>query len=201
MTRQELINQVKTKVDELSPPDGEIVSFNLTRDKPIDTFADNLLDECAREVLMKAPAFRLPATSGTVSAVQSPGGTAGAVPVPADFLRLLEFKMKEWERPVCAAYEAGSDMAQRQHNPFTRGGCCKPVCVLAHRHGSLYLEYYSVRNDHTVEHFLYVKETPAEDLPPGLQDVLTWWCAARLLEISGKQAESQMAWERGKTLL
>lgn len=201
MTRQELINQVKTKVDELSPPDGEKVPFSLTRDKPVDTFADNLLDECAREILMNAPAFRLPATPCLSSATPDAGGKTGFVLVPADFLRLLEFKMQEWERPVCAAYGAGSDMAQRQHNRFIRGGCCKPVCVLGHRGNILVLEYYSVGDSHVVERFLYVKDTPAEDVPVDLQDVLTWWCASRILEISGKQSESQMAWERGKTLL
>lgn len=200
MTRQELINAVKTRIDELSPLDGVVALAGLVHDKPVDTFADCLLDECAREILMCAPAFRLSPETGLAQAVDDGEGT-GHVVLPEGYLRLLEFKMKEWRRPVNAVAVAGSDVALRQHSPFTRGGCCKPVCVFGHRDGKPVLEYYTVRGDHTVERFSYVRDVPAEDIPVELQDALAWWCASRLLEITGRAAAAQTAYERGKNLL
>ena len=200
MTRQELINAVKTKIDELSPLDGVVTLAGLVHDKPVDTFADALLDECAREVLAKAPVSRLRPYPCLAPAFNT-GNGVGFVPLPDDFVRLLEFKMSEWQRPVNTVCEPGSDLALRQHNKFTRGGCCKPVCVFGHCEGARVLEYYSVERSHEIERFLYVQDVPAEDIPVDLQDVLTWWCASRIWQIVGRQAEAQMAYERGKNLL
>lgn len=200
MTRQELINMVKTKIDELTPLDALPASGIGFSDKPVDTFSDHLLDESAKEVLMQAPVSRLRVEACRTQAVASDDGS-GYVAVPDDFLRLVEFKMTEWKRPVNVAYNEGSTVALRQYNCFIRGGCCKPVCVFAHRNGTLILEYYSVRMEHKLEHFLYVPVVAAEDLPVDLQDVTTWWCASRILQITGKATGAQQAYERGKSLL
>lgn len=200
MTRQELVNSVKTKVDELTPMDGLPASGLFFDDKPWDMFSDLLLDESAKEVLMRAPVSRLRVEDCGVEAVED-GDGAGHVTVPDDFLRLVEFKMTEWKRPVNVAYDEGSPMALRQYNRFIRGGCCKPVCVLAQRNGRLVLEYFSVKQVHQLDRFLYVPVVAAEDLPVDLQDVATWWCASRILQITGKAAGAQQAYERGKSLL
>lgn len=199
MTRQELINTVKTKVDELSPLDAEIVPVGLHSDNPLDSFADGLLDECAKELLMCAPVSRVRVADCPAEPVTRQ--QTGYVVLPADFLRLSEFKMTEWERPVTVAYEPDSPVALRQYNRYTRGGCCKPVCVLSHRDGGRVLEYYSVNDRHNIESFRYVPFLPAEDVPADLQDVLTWWCASRVLQIIGKTNEAQAAYERGRSLL
>lgn len=62
MNRTALINQVKSKIDELSPEDAVLVDVGLTDEKPIDTIIDELLDESAKEVLLSAPIYRLHAT-------------------------------------------------------------------------------------------------------------------------------------------
>lgn len=200
MTRQELINAVKTKVDELSAPDGRVMPVGMLYDKPVDSFADGLLDECGREVLLNAPAWRLQGATAGVSARGNKDGS-GYVVLPDDFLRLLEFKMPEWESAVTEVSAAGSGAQRRQGIPFLRGGCCKPVCVIGHRPEGRVLEYYSVKKKHEAERFVYVKEVPAEDVQVDLQDVLTWWCAGRILAITGKVNESQMAYESGRRLL
>lgn len=201
MTRQELVNMVKTKVDELSPLDGEIVAFGLQNDKPVDSLADGLLDECAQEVLMKAPSLKVEGTEeGGVSAQGNKDGS-GYVVLPEGFLRLLEFRMSEWERPVTVAAEAGSETALMQGNRYLRGGLCKPVCVYGKRGGANVLEYYTVKKSHVIDRFVYVKECAAENVPVELQDVLTWWCASRVLQIFGNVNGAQLAYERGKSLL
>jgi hypothetical protein len=63
MDRTALINQVKSKIDELSPEDAVLVDVGFADEKPIDTIIDDLLDESAKEVLLKAPIYKLTATA------------------------------------------------------------------------------------------------------------------------------------------
>lgn len=196
-----MIEAVKTRIDEVSLLEtaaGSVVGC--PDDSPVEVLADRLLDECCSEVLAKAPAWRLTGASCMNPAIDETEG-CGYVEVPDDFIRLLEFKMTEWHRPVTVAYEAGSDMALKQYNRFMRGGVCKPVCVLSHRHFKRVVEYFSVVSEHTVEWFVYVPVCPAEDLPGSLQDVLVWLCASRVLLVTGRAAEATAAYEMGVSLL
>lgn len=109
--------------------------------------------------------------------------------------------MEGWERSVAAVAESGSAVAMKQSNPYLRGGRCKPVCVSGRRGGGRALEYYGTGGRSVVERFTYVRDVAAEDVPVDLQDVLTWWCASRILEILGKSGDAKTAYERGGSLL
>lgn len=200
MIRQELINEVKTKVDELSASDAKVIPFSIYNGKPVDTLVDGLLDECAREVLLNAPARLLEGSSFPVSPVNENDGS-GYFHLPVDCIRILEFKMKEWKRAVTEFADAGSDVALKQGNVFLRGGVCKPVCVFGHRDGHRVVEYYSVKRSHEVERCEVVLVCPAEDVPVGLQPALTWFCASKVLQILGRVDLASAAYERGKVLL
>lgn len=199
MTREELINLVKTKIDEISPRGMAVHTVGESDAKPVLVLADELLDESAREVLLKAPVYRLVTSSMYIIPKIKPDGS-GYVLLPNDFIRLVEFKMKEWQRPVNEPVLAGTEIARRQHNKFLRGGICKPVCVLVNREGRLLLEYYSVKESHEVECFEYVKRRAAEDMPVDIQPVVAWFCASKVLEIIGKANEAKAAYESGINL-
>lgn len=196
-----MIEAVKTRIDEVSLLEtaaGSVVGC--PDDSPVEVLADRLLDECCSEVLAKAPAWRLTGAFCMNPAIDETE-SCGYVEVPDDFIRLLEFKMTEWHRPVTVAYEAGSDMALKQYNRFMRGGVCKPACVLSHHRSRRVIEYFSVASKHTVERFIYVPLCPAEELPASLQDVLVWFCASRVLLVTGRAAEATAAYEMGVSLL
>lgn len=200
MIRRELVNSVKTRIDELSPLDGLVVTMGLSSDKPIDSFIEDVLDECGREVLMKAPLWRVDGVLCGNIAV-SRGDGSGYVMVPDDFLRLVEFRMSEWRCSVRVVYDGGSDVARKQGNRFLRGGVCKPVCVFGHVPGGRVIEYFSVKGLHKVECFLYVRDVAAECVGVDLQDVVVWFCASRILGIVGKVNEAKMAYDTGLSLL
>lgn len=199
MTREELINLVKTKVDEVSPPDAVVHFGGSCQVKPVNTMIDELLDECSREVLMKAPLERVPVTDLQLVADGNADGS-GIMILPEDFIRLAEVKLQEWKRPVIVPVLPGSDIAKRQYNKYLRGGPCKPVCILTHRSGRLALEYFSVEFSHRIERFAYVRRVPAEDLPIDMQLVVAWFCAAKVLSIVGKTNEAKVAYELGVNL-
>lgn len=190
MTRDEIINSVKLRIDELTPIDGLVVDVGLEEDKPIDAFISGLLDECAIDVLMHVDISRIDVKSLNADSIGHDDGS-GHVALPDDFIRLAKFKMTEWQRPV---YEfATGALAHRQHNIYTRGGISKPVCVMGHRGGKRVLEYYSVKKNHTIEDFQYVPRMKAEDLNNDVLNVLIWICASKVLTIVGKINEANAA--------
>lgn len=203
MNRDQLINQVKSKIDELSPSDALIVAVGTEDNKPIDTIIGSLLDESAIEVLLKAPVHRLSVTKcATASGTATTGDAfSGSVAIPADFLRLVEFKMTEWKRPVTEFQPQGSPLAQRQYNVYLRAGINKPVAVISHRDAGMVAEYYTVLSAHTIERFLYIKRDVAENIPVVLQDALCWICASKVLSIFSKINESKSAIENAVSLM
>jgi hypothetical protein len=131
MNRLELINRVKSKIDELSPDSAILVSVGMEDNKPIDTMIDNTLDEAAREILLKAPIHRLNVSSHSASIIDR------IIPLPADFVRLVSLKLKRWKRGVNTLELPDSDMARRQSNKWLQAGDHKPVAILSFRkHGS-----------------------------------------------------------------
>lgn len=194
MNRTALINQVKSKIDELSPSDALIVEVGQDDNKPIDTIIADLLDESAKEVLLKAPVHRLIATGSTNAGVAVSGDSKiGTIDVPSDYLRLVELKMTDWLRPVTELVPQGAPLANMQYNKYLRGGLSKPVAVLSHRSNKMVIEYFSVDTNHTVDRFLYIKKDVAENIPEVLQDALCWICASRVLAIFGKTEGAKIA--------
>lgn len=212
MDRIALVNQVKSKIDELSPDDAILVEVGIEDNNPIDTIIESLLDESAKEVLLKAPIHRLSITSSPVTATaDTTNDYTGTVEVPSNFLRLVEFRMKEWKRSVVEFCSQDSDIAMRQSNKWLRAKASKPVAILSHRSVSsgdplvvstpLVIEYYSVVDDHTIDRFLYIKSDVAENIPIILQDTLCWICASKVLTVFGKVVEAKAAIDNAVDLM
>lgn len=202
MNRTELINATMSKIDEVSPSDGLIVNVGLSDEKPIATIIDSLLNESAQEILMKAPVHKLPITKSTeVATANATTATIGTVKVPTDFLRIVEFKMKDWERSVSELHLPGSIKASQQSNKWLRGGPSKPVAVLTSTDTGNVIEYYSVKSLHTIDKYYYIKKDVAENVPVVLQDALCWLCASKALAIFKSAEGSKTALENAISLI
>lgn len=194
MTRSELINRVKSNIDEITPAGSPIVSVGVEDNNPLDEIIDNLLDESAKEILLKAPIMRLKVTKSTETATaDATDSKIGTIKVPADFLRIAELKMADWSRAVSELQQQGSDIAKMQYNKYTRGGTVKPVAVLSNRENNLVIEYFSVNTSHVIDRFLYIKNDVAENIPELLQDALCWICASRVLAATGETDKVKLA--------
>ncbi len=201
--RLTLINMVKIKLDEIVP-EGEGIKYELDSEPntsdPFDIYIDNLLDESAKNVLLDAPLEILNSVHCANAAVGS--DNVGYVVIPDDFLRLVSFKMAEWEREVTKAITASNPKYKLQKNKFTRGGVSKPVVVFTQRISNdapvKVLEYYSVNSSHEIEQFLYVKKQLAEDIQEDLRDSLTWMCASKILQNTSQLDLSKLALEQAR---
>lgn len=225
MERSALINKVKTRIDEVCASGDVIVEVDVENTKPYDSIIDELLDESALEVLLKAPFYRLNVTSATVPCVaigkvmkvetSSQGAGARTVPsivknagratLPTDYLRLVSFKMTEWSRPIDTLLMPSDEMAKRQANIHTRAGISKPVGVLKKLSDGYAIDYYSVtseENTHSLEEFLYIKRDKAENIADTqLVDAMCWLCAAKTLGVLGENTLANQCAENAKGLM
>lgn len=184
MTRDEIISLVQIKIDEISPFDsGEIVNNSLV---------NSLLNESANRLLEILPPYLAPITKYTGTATSYDTYT-GYVTLPSDFLKMTSFKMDDWSRPVTTFISDLHPVYRLQHNKYTRGGTEKPVCALIGDSTGIILEYYSVKNSHTIEKANYIAETLPEDLNDLLVEPLTWMCASIVFQIMEMPKQSELA--------
>lgn len=203
MDRSRLINKVKTRIDEVCESGDTIVPVGVENTKPYDTIIEELLDESALEILLKAPFFRLKIDTATLNAVADTIDThIGYVSLPDDFVRFVSFRMEEWLRPVTELAIQGDDIALRQSNKYLRGGIAKPVSVLCKTDKGYKLEYYSVKESHSVKEFQYIKKDTAENITDEqLINAMCWICAAKTLGVLGYANLSTLCFENAKGLL
>lgn len=204
MERLELVNRVRRKIDEVSAQDTPLQTITIADENAVDAIIDSLLDESAKEILLKAPVQRLTVTSSTPSTVMNDNDTTtGYIQVPEDFLRLVSFKMGDWHRSVTDLAVKGDAISMRQHNKYIRGGVAKPVGVISRNDKGIIIEYYSTQQaTHTLAEFLYIKEDIAENIADGqMVDALTWICAGKVLSVYGNLQMAQNAYDNAQSLM
>jgi hypothetical protein len=211
MDNKELVNKVKTRIDEVSASGDTLVDVGVENTKPYDSIIEELLDESAMEVLLKAPFYRLSVTDGSkatdVKASKDLSDDyVGTLTLPTDFIRLVSLRMKSWKQPVTTFALPGDAVAVKQSNKYIRGGIAKPVAVLYRNSTSPYAHYYSVAsaNDHSVTELLYIKKQTATELATAsaeIVDALCWICAGKTLGVLGEKGLAELCYENAKGLM
>ena len=203
MERIALVNKVKTKIDEISSDSTLLVDVGMSDENPVDQIIESLLDESAIEVLYKAPFYRLNISSADVDPeVDIADATIGAFVLPKDFLRLVYFRMSDWQRPVTELAMKGDQISTRQYNKHIRGGVARPVGVLSKDERGLIIEYYSTKESaHSVTEFKYIKRDVAENLPDQIIDALVWVCAGKVMTVFGNEAAAKNAYDNAQSLM
>lgn len=204
MERLELINIVRRKMDEVAAADTPLQPVTIADENSMDTIIESLLDESAREILLKAPIYRLDVTSATPSPVQNSSDlVTGYIQAPDDFLRLVSLRMSDWQRPVTELSTHGDAVAMRQYNRHIRGGVSRPVGIAGRNSKGVIIEYFSTLADkHTVTEFLYIKKSHAEEIKDSqMIDALTWICAGKTLSVMGNISQAQNAYDNAQSLM
>lgn len=205
MIRAELIDRVRILIDEISSGTLPIVSVGVEENNPTDTMIDGVLDESTLEVLLNAPLIRLHPTDGSSSTI-TPNSTdvkVGVIQLPNDFVRMVCLQMSDWAEPLYDIAIAGTPVANRQKNPYLRGGVAKPVAVLSHHSNGYSLSYYSTKSStHSIKRLDYIAECSAEELEGSMNiDAMCWIAASKVLSIAQDMNAATAAMERAKGFL
>lgn len=204
MERLELVNIVRKKIDEVAAADTPLQEVTIADESATDNIIESLLDESAIEILLKAPFHRLDITSATPSLMpDSTDKATGYIQAPDDFLRLVSFRMSDWQRPVTELAVKGDAISMRQYNKHIRGKTAKPVGVLAKNDTGIIIEYFSTnKSPHSLSEFLYIKKDTAENINnTQMIDALTWICAGKVLSILGNAQLAQNAYDNAQSLM
>lgn len=126
--------------------------------------------EAVRRVHTDAPPYLLEEGHNFGDELYWADMNSGWILLPDDFLRLIIFRMTDWERPVYSAISTDSPEYRKQSSRFKgiRGTTQKPVCAIGIRPEGRVLEFYSCKNhDAQVAQGMYIPE-PKIDLNGGI---------------------------------
>lgn len=164
-TVDNILRDVRTAIDEnresrqlLEELDSDTLS--------LDEIIRSKIEEGARLTLQEAPHHKIDGGEVFGDAIYWNANLSGWILLPNDFLRLLIFKMSDWERPVYTAITAADPRYAQQYSRCRglRGTPQKPVVALTSRMEGRVLELYSCRSiDATVEQALYLPVPKIDD--------------------------------------
>lgn len=108
----------------------------------------NKVEDASRLVILAAPQHLLDGGEPFAQQIvweSHPGYGMGSVPLPDDFLRLVTFKMSDWDLSVTSAITEDDPayLVQRSRYPGLRGNPQRPVAAVVMRPSGLVLEFFS----------------------------------------------------------
>lgn len=151
--------------------DQNVESKQLIDTEDIETLALNELIEskiadAARIVEMAVPTHMIDSGHNFGDAVYWKDMCSGWIILPDDFMRLVVFKMNDWERPVFSAISEGDAEYEQQFSRFKgiRGTAQKPICAIVSRPEGIVLEFWSCKSEEaTVERAVYLPMPEIDD--------------------------------------
>ena len=134
--------------------DENQTSEALLSDGDIDTLSLNeiirqKIVEAVRRVHTDAPTYLLESGHNFADAVYWGDMESGYVMLPDDFMRLISFRMSDWERTVYTAISTEDEEYEKMSSRIKalRGTAQRPVCVIAIRPEGKVLEFYSCKSE------------------------------------------------------
>lgn len=129
--------------------------------------------------------------------------------LPDDFMRLIVFKMSDWERPVYTAIDDSNVdyLKQSSRTKGIRGTTEKPVCAIVLRPEGRTLEFWSCNSTNvTVERAVYLP-LPKIDTNGGVEICercyrpSIYYCAALVAQAIGDDNAAKTLMELSKTMI
>lgn len=134
--------------------DENKTSEQLISDEDIDTLSLNevirsKIEEAVRRVETSAPVYLLEEGHEFGEAVYWEDNGSGWVLLPDDFMRLIAFRMSDWERTCYNAISVDDPLYDLQSSRYKgiRGNVQKPVCAVVNRAEGKVLEFYSCNSE------------------------------------------------------
>ncbi|MBR1792093.1 MAG: hypothetical protein IJ764_00425 [Bacteroidales bacterium] len=138
-------------------------------------------------------------SEGVVYWVSEHGRGSGRILLPSDFLRLVTFKMSDWEYGVTSLVREGDALYSRQFSryPGLRGNIQRPVVTMRNQIEGLVLEFFScdAGDSVTVEKAQYIAIPKIRDgnidLCERLRPAVVYYIACLVAQSTGDNALSE----------
>lgn len=175
----------------------------------VDEIIKSKVCEAVKRVHGEAPAHLLDGGYSFGDAVYWKELESGWVLLPEDFMRLVVFKMDDWERPVYTAISTEDAEYALQSSRFKgiRGTAQRPVCAIGIRPEGRVLEFYSCKSiDAMVSRAVYLPYPKVDELG-GIEicercyGAVVYTTAALVLTAFGDIEKSNLFNELAKTVL
>lgn len=205
----EITREVRIAIDQNMTSEQLIVTGDIETLSLEDIIRSKVV-EAVRRVESVAPVRFLEAGHNFGDAVYWGELESGWVLLPEDFMRLISFRMSDWERTVYAAISVSDPKYAKQSSRYKgiRGNPQKPVCAIANRAEGRALEFYSCKSkDAYVARATYVpypsidEETDSIDISEKCFTAVVYTVAALVLNTYGEADKASAMVELAKSIL
>lgn len=165
-----------------------------------DIIASKIVDGITA-VERKAPLWMLDATKSVDDATITWNSIRpwGSISLPEDFLRLVKFRMSDWDAEVTDPIDRNSPLYMQQKSKYVCGNPERPVCAIVRDSTGHRLEFYSCNNNTaTVSEALY-RPIPTIDTEGGVY-ISTLCYRAVIYYIAGLALSTVSDTENAKTM-
>ena len=155
---QRILADVRIAIDE-NKKGEQLLSTEDIDTLSLEEIIRSKIEESVRRVLTVAPFDKLDGGKPFGDSIFWRTKGSGWTKLPENFMRLVIFKMSDWERPVYSAISVYDPMYKMQSSRYKgiRGNPQKPVVAIVRRAEGLILELYSCKSEEaTVEQALYL---------------------------------------------
>lgn len=145
---ERVVRDVRVALDRNMTSSG-LTEFGDPETLALDELIRSKICDGVRRVETVAPAYLLEEGHSFGDSVYWTGGGRGRVLLPDDFMRLINFRMNDWERTVYEALSPADPEYKMQSSRFggIRGNPQKPVCAIVNRPEGKALEFYSCKSE------------------------------------------------------
>lgn len=165
--------------------------------------------EAVRRVETAAPVHFLEEGHDFGDAVYWADLESGWVLLPDDFMRLIAFRMSDWERTVYAAISVDDPLYAKQSSRYKgiRGNVQKPVCAIVNRAEGKALEFYSCNSEEAYVSrasylpYPHIDEDGGIDISEKCFTAVIYTVAALVLTTYGEAEKASALTELAKTIL
>lgn len=165
--------------------------------------------EAVRRVETAAPVHFLEEGHDFGDAVYWGDLESGWVLLPDDFMRLIAFRMSDWERTVYAAISVDDPLYAKQSSRYKgiRGNTQKPVCAIVNRAEGKALEFYSCNSEEAYVSrasylpYPHIDEDDGIDISEKCFTAVIYTVAALVLTTYGEAEKASALTELAKSIL
>lgn len=158
MKVEEIVKSVLRLLDENEDILEEKIEFGIAGTNLVELIREEI-EPVATECILNATAAELNESEEWDADVEWEGIGRGSVPLPSDFLRLIRFRMSDWDRAVTRFMEHGSEAYQLRFHPRVgrRGIRTAPAVALQQEGTGACLEFIGSTDPGAfVERFSYI---------------------------------------------